>query len=52
MTRKIIGGSLVYVDVKNNDKLISFYNNNGFIEFDKRYSEKDKIEYLQMMRFV
>ena len=52
MARKIISGSLVYVDVKNNDKLINFYKNNGFIEFDKRYSEKDKIGYLQMMRFV
>lgn len=52
MARKIIGGKCVYVDVKNNDKLINFYKNNGFIEFDKRYSEKDKIEYLQMMRFV
>ncbi len=52
MARQIISGSLVYVDVKNNDKLINFYKNNGFIEFDKRYSEKDKIEYIQMMRFI
>ena len=47
-----MGGKIVYVDVKNNNKLINFYKNNGFIEFDKRFSEKDKIEYIQMMRFV
>lgn len=50
--QEYMGGKIVYVDVKNNNKLINFYKNNGFIEFDKRFSEKDKIEYIQMMRFV
>lgn len=52
MARKIISGSLLYVDVKNKKKLLDFYTTNGFIQFDKRYSEKDKIEYIQMMKFV
>ena len=53
-----IGGRFVYLECEDNDKLIVFYRNHGFIDFGKRYLERDEkneaaSDYLvQMIRYL
>ena len=42
---KFVGGRIILIECANNEKLISFYGNNGFI-----YLQED--EYVQMIRFL
>jgi len=37
-----IGGRFVYLECEDNEKLTVFYHNHGFIDFGKRYLEKDE----------
>lgn len=48
--RKLVGGKLVLVDREmDRDKLLEFYESNGFRSWNKRFSKKDAIEYDQMV---
>ena len=50
--QKEIGGGIVYLECEDKPKLLSFYQNpnNGFYKFSERYSEKEKIKYIQLLR--
>lgn len=41
-----IGGKIVYLECEENDYLINFYKNNGFVDFGKRNLDKDETETL------
>lgn len=49
-----IGGGLVYLECEDNEKLINFYSSepNQFFKFGERYSEEDKVKYIQLFRFI
>ena len=39
-----IGGRLVYLECEDNDKLIDFYEQNGFVDFGKRLLDRDETD--------
>ena len=47
-----IGGSVVYLECEDNPKLLTFYGNekNRFKVFGERYSDKEQIKYIQLLR--
>ena len=47
-----IGGGIVYLDCEDKPELVSFYTNENFKRFDDRFSEDDKRNYIQFMRFL
>ena len=49
-----IGGGLVYLECEDKEKLINFYSSepNQFFKFGERYSEEDKVKYIQLFRFI
>lgn len=49
-TKSIIGGRIVLIEVKNNDKLLKFYNNNDFILLKNKTENEEKL--LQMIRVI
>ena len=48
------GGGLVYLECEDKEKLINFYSSepNQFFKFGERYSETDKVKYIQLFRFI
>ena len=48
-----IGGGVVYLECEDKPQLLSFYqnDNNCFRVFGERYSEKDQVKYIQLLRF-
>lgn len=49
----LIGGGIVYLDAEDKPKLKSFYENEvGFKCFGERYSEAEKVKYLQYLKFL
>lgn len=48
-----IGGGVVYLECEDKPQLLSFYQNenNCFRVFGERYSEKEQIKYIQLLRF-
>ena len=50
--QKEIGGGIVYLECEDKPKLLDFYQNekNGFHKFSERYSEKENINYIQLVR--
>ena len=53
----IMGGKFIYLECEDKPKLVEFYENNGFIEYDKRALDRDETnlegDYLvQMMRYL
>ncbi len=47
-----IGGGLKFLECEPDVKLIKFYQNQNFVPFDNRVSEKDQTEYVQLMKFL
>ncbi len=49
-----IGGSVVYLECEDKEKLLSFYSSepNRFMQFGERNSEQDNTKYIQMFRFM
>ena len=49
-----IGGSLVYLDCEENNKLLDFYTKepNLFRPFGDNYSEIDNTKYIQLLKFI
>ena len=47
-----IAGNLVYLECENKEKLLSFYQRNGFVRFGERFSKTEKTHYIQMLRFL
>lgn len=39
-----LGGKFVYLECETKEKLVQFYNNNGFTEFGRRRKDRDEIE--------
>lgn len=56
--QNIVGGKIVYLECEDKPKLIDFYSQNGFVNFGKRYLDRDEIETLsgeyliQMLRYM
>ena len=50
--RNEIAGNLVYLECEDKDKLISFYQRNGFVKFGERFSEIEHTNYIQLLRFL
>lgn len=56
--QNIVGGKIVYLECEDKPKLIDFYSQNGFVNFGKRYLDKDEINTLsgkyliQMLRYM
>ncbi len=55
--QSIIGGRFVYLECEDNEKLIKFYEENGFVSFGKRQLDRDEVnisgKYLvQMLRYL
>ena len=50
--RDEIAGNLVYLECENNEKLISFYQRNGFVRFGERFSNSENTTYIQLLRFL
>lgn len=56
--QKIVGGRIVYLECEDKPFLTDFYTSNGFVNFGKRYLDKDEIddlsgEYLiQMLKYM
>lgn len=48
-----IGGGMVFLECEDNPALLKFYQNehNRFRLFGKRYSEKEQVKYLKLLRF-
>ena len=50
-----VGGTIVFLEAQNNEKLLSFYKSNGFREFDRRMaSSKDEegCELIQLFKVL
>ena len=49
-----VGGGVVYLECENRPRLLEFYqsSHNGFRPFGQRFSEKDQVEYIQLLRFL
>ncbi len=49
-----IGGSIVYLDCEENEKLLNFYTKepNLFRPFGDTYSEIDNTKYIQLLKFI
>lgn len=49
-----VGGGVVYLECENRPRLLEFYqsSDNGFRPFGQRFSEKDQVEYIQLLRFL
>lgn len=56
--QNIVGGKIVYLECEDKPQLIDFYSQNGFVNFGKRFLDKDETgtlsgEYLvQMLRYM
>lgn len=52
-----IGGKIIYLECEDNERLLEFYSQNGFVTFGKRNLEKDETELMegkyliQMLRY-
>lgn len=48
-----IGGGMVYLECEEKPQLLNFYQGekNGFRIFGERYSEKDEMKYIQLLKF-
>ena len=52
-----LGGKFTYVECENKEKLIRFYQNNGFVLFGKRKLDKDETmiqgeELMQLLKYI
>lgn len=49
-----IGGGVVYLECEDKPQLLSFYQNqeNRYQVFGERYSEKDSVKYIQLMKII
>lgn len=49
-----IGGGVVYLECEDKPQLLSFYQNqeNRYQVFGDRYSEKDSVKYIQLMKII
>ena len=49
-----VGGGLVYLECEDKKQLLEFYGNqqNRFVPFGKRYSDKEQVDYVQMFRML
>lgn len=54
----IVGGKIVYLECEDKPKLVDFYSRNGFVNFGKRYLDRDETDQLsgdyliQMLRYM
>ncbi len=48
-----IGGGIVFLECEEQEMLLKFYQNehNRFRIFGERYSERDQVKYLKLLRF-
>ena len=48
-----VGGGVVYLECEDKEKLLNFYQNdqNLFRVYGKRYSDSEKANYLQLIKF-
>ncbi|MBO6229124.1 MAG: GNAT family acetyltransferase [Ruminiclostridium sp.] len=51
--QRLIGGGVIFLECEDNDKLLSFYqnDNNRFKLYSSRFSEREQKKYLQLLRF-
>lgn len=55
---KMLGGKIIYLECEENQKLIDFYNRNGFVNFGRRKRDHDEIEHIkseylvQMLKYL
>lgn len=53
-----LGGRFVYLECEDKEKLLDFYGSNGFVNFGKRFMDKDEEEkmdgkyLIQMMKYI
>ena len=47
-----IGGGVVYLECEDRPQLLSFYENeqNRYRAFGERYSDRDKVKYIQLLK--
>ena len=47
-----VGGTIVFLEAQDNDKVLSFYQSNGFREFDRRIASDEALELVQMIKVL
>ena len=49
-----VGGSIVYLECEDKEKLLNFYTNNynHYVLFNERFSKSENVEYKQLLRFI
>jgi hypothetical protein len=55
--QSIIGGKIVYLECEDKPRLLEFYSNNGFVNFGKRYLDRDETDLsgdylIQMLKYM
>ena len=48
----LAGGMVVFLETSNDEKLLSFYKDNGFQQFDSRLSESSDHELIQLLKLL
>lgn len=48
----LAGGMVIFLEANNEEKLLSFYQENGFMQFDTRLSESDKSESHELIQLL
>ena len=55
---RIVGGRIIYLECEDTEKLICFYSDNGFVNFGKRYLDREEVDrvngtyLIQMLRYT
>lgn len=53
-----LGGKFVYLECEDKRKLLDFYSDNGFVNFGRRYMDRDEVEkmegryLMQMLKYI
>ena len=47
-----VGGTIVFLEAQDNEKLLSFYQGNGFREFDRRMASDEALELVQLIKVL
>ena len=47
-----VGGLIVFLEAQDNEKLLSFYQSNGFREFDRRMASDEALELVQLIKVL
>ena len=56
--QSIVGGKIVYLECEDTEKLVDFYSQNGFVNFGKRFLDKDETDcssdnyLIQMLKYM